>query len=189
MVQLHPVGIFLGLIFVTSIGAMFFWMFRVPPSLPLPVVKVHRSVDAVRKILVPLVEAMPSERAVEIASRLGHDHSADLILVHVLVVPYTMELNAPLPVREKAARETLALGTVIAQRYGFRARTVLVRHRNAADGILEIARQEQVDAIVLGVGVKTRTPGEWGKTSVEVLRRAVCEVLVDKVPLTAQLEG
>jgi nucleotide-binding universal stress UspA family protein len=186
MVQAHPLGILLGLIFVSAVGMLFFWMFRVPPHVPLPVVKVHRSVDRVRKVLVPLVEAIPSERAVELACRLGHDQAAELILVHVIVVPYTLSLNAPMPAQDKMAQEALELGCMIAKRHACRARTRIIRHRSAAEGILRLARQEQVDAIVLGVGVKTRIPGEWGRTSSEILHRAECEVIIDKVPISAQ---
>jgi nucleotide-binding universal stress UspA family protein len=176
----------LGLVFVTSIGALFFWMFRVPPALPLPVVKVHRSLQAIHKILVPIVEAIPSERAVELACRLGHDQKADLVLVHVIVVPHTLDLNAAMPDRERIAHEAIELGCMIAERVGCRAHTRILRHRNAADGILRVAREEQVDAIVLGVTDHPRVPGEWGKTSIEILHRAPCEVVVDRVPVAAQ---
>jgi len=186
MIQAHPIGILLALTFVGSLGFLFSWMFRVPPAVPLSVARVHRSIQAVRKILIPIVEAMPSERAVELACRLANGKKSELILVHVMEVPYTMPLNAPMPAQEKNAREALELGALIGQRYGCLAQTRLIRHRNAVDGILETARAENVDAILLGVGTKTRVPGEWGKTAVAILNRAMCEVIVDKVPLAAQ---
>lgn len=183
MIQTNPLGIFLGAFFVACIGALFLWMFRVPPALPLNVVKVHRSLQSVRKILVPIIEAIPSERAVEVAWRIGHEQKAELALVHVIVVPYTLSLNAAMPDREKIARETLEFGRMIAERLGCHARTHVVRHRHVADGVLQIARDEQVDAIVLGVGVKRRLPGEWSQIAEDILRRAPCEVVVDKVPI------
>ncbi len=186
MVQARSLGILLGLSFLSAIGTLLFWMFQAPLHLPLPVVKVQRSVDRVRKVLVPLVEAIASERAVELACRLGHDQAAELILVHVIVVPYTLSLNAPMPAQDKVAHEVLQLGCMIARRHACQARTQVIRHRNAAEAILELARQERVDAIVLGVGVKRRIPGEWGRTSSEILNRAECEVIIDKVPIAAQ---
>lgn len=186
MIQANPLGIFLAVIFVSSMGFLFFWMFRVPPAFPLQAVQVHGSVEALHKILVPVVEFIPSERAVELACRLGNGKKADLVLVHVIVVPYTLPLNAPMPEREKRGQEALELGCVIARRYDNHARTVVVRDRGAADGILRVANEERVDAIVLGVGVKSRVPGEWGKTSEEILRRANCEVILDKVPIATR---
>ncbi len=186
MVQANPLGILLAASFATSMGILFFWMFHVPPALPLPVIQVRGSVEAVHKILIPIVEALPSERAVELACRLGNGKKAELVLVHVIVVPYTLPLGAPLPEREKTARETLELGSVIARRYGNQVQTRIVRHRSAVEGVLQVANEEQVDAIVLGFGVKTRVPGEWSKTSQEILSRAKCEVIVDKVQLVAR---
>jgi len=186
MVELNPLGILLAAVFLCSMGFLFFWMFRVPPALPLPAVKVHTSVEAVHKILVPIIEAIPSERAVELACRFGNGKQAELVLVHVIVVPHMLPLDAPIPERERVAREALELGQVIARRYGRNARTHIIRHRNAAEGILRVADEERVDAIVLGVGLKSRVPGEWGKTSAEILQRANCEVLLDKVPMSAR---
>ena len=37
--------------------------------------------------------------------------------------------------------------------------------------------------VAVGVGIKSRTSSQWGKTSLEIMRRATCEVIVDKVPL------
>lgn len=186
MVELNPLGILLAAVFTSSMGFFFFWMFRVPPALPQPAARVHRSVEAIHKILVPIGEAITSQRAVELACRLGNGKKADLVLVHIIVVPHMLPLDAPIPEREKKAHEALELGCMIAQRYDIHARTRIVRHRNAAEGILRIAEEEKVDAIILGVGIKSRVPGEWGKTGEEILRRANCEVLFDNVPMAAR---
>lgn len=187
MVQLHPLGFLLAFVFIGSIGSLFYWMFHVPPTFPLPVVRVHRSVSALHKILVPIGETIPSERAVEFACRLGHDQKAELVLVHVITVPYSMSLDTALPRQEKASKEFLEIGCQIASRFGIHAKTRIVRQRNAADGVLQVAREEQVDVIVLGVGQKRRAPGvDWGRTTSEVLQRATCEVVIDKVPMTAE---
>ena len=187
MVQLHPMGILLGLVFVFAVGSLFVWMFRVPPVLPLPVVKVRHSLQAIHKILVPVGETIPSQRAVELACRLGHDQKAELVLVHVITVPFTLSLDAALPVKEKEAHQALELASVIANQYGLHTHTRILRDRHAANGVLRVAQEEEVDAIVLGVGIKRRTPGsDWGQTTAEIVTRALCEVIVDKVPMEAQ---
>lgn len=186
MLEFNPVGIFLAVIFITSMVSLFVWMFRVPPAMPLSAAKVHQSVEAIHKILVPLGDAITSQRAVEVACRLGNGKKADLVLLHVIVVPHVLPLDAPMPDREKAAQDALELGAAIAHRLGHHVQSRVVRHRSAAEGILRIADEEKIDAIVLGVGIKSRVPGEWGKTGEEVLRRANCEVLLDKVPMAAK---
>lgn len=187
MVQLHPLGFLLAFVFIGAISSLFYWMFRVPPALPLPVIRVRRSVAALRKILVPIGETIPSERAVEFACRLGHDQKAELVLVHVITVPYSLSLDSALPREEKSSQEFLDIGSQIASRFGVHAKTRIVRQRNAADGVLQVAREEQVDVIVLGVGQKRRVPGmDWGRTTSDILQRATCEVVIDRVPMTAE---
>jgi nucleotide-binding universal stress UspA family protein len=187
MIQAHPIGILLAFVFAVLISSLFLWMFKVPPMLPLPVIQVRHSVSALRKIVVPIGESIPSERAVELACRLGHDQKAELVLVHVITVPYSMSLNAPLPEQEKAAQRVLEIGCQIAAGFGIHAQTRLLRQRHVADGVLQVARDEEADAIVLGVGIKSRVPGtDWGRTTADLLQRAPCEVIVDKVPMTAE---
>jgi K+-sensing histidine kinase KdpD len=164
---------------------MFFWMFRVPPRLA--VVKGHRSMEALPRILVPIMDAVSCERAVELACRLGSGKKADLVLVYVIEVLDTMPLDAPMPDLDNFGREALEAGCVVARRYGCNARTYIVHHRNAAQGVLQVADKEGVDAIVLcDVVKKSPASSEWDKTSAEILRRANCEVFLDKVPTAAR---
>ncbi len=187
MIQLNPIGILLAFVFAVSIGSLFHWMFKVPPMLPLPVIQVEHSVSALHKIIVPIGDTIPSERAVELACRLGHDQKAELVLVHVITVPYSMSLNTPLPEQEKAAQKVLEIGRQIAIRFGIHPQTFVLHHRHVADAVLQVAREEEADAIVLGVGIKSRVPGtDWGRTTADLLQRASCEVIVDKVPMTAE---
>ncbi len=190
MIQAHPLGILFAFVFAVSIGSLFYWMFRVPPMLPLPVIQVRHSVSAMRKIIVPIGETIPSERAVELACRLGHDQTADLLLVHVITVPYSMSLNTPLPEQEKAAQRILEIGRQIAVGFGIHPQTFVLHHRHVADAVLQVAREEEADAIILGVGIKSRVPGtDWGRTTADLLQRAPCEVIVDKVPMSADTMG
>lgn len=139
-----------------------------------------------RKVLVPILKKNLSAHAIELACRVGHDECAELVLVHVVVVPYTLSLDEPLPEQDRDAKEEFDLASTIAARYGCPARVRIVHQRYPADGVLQIAREEKVDAIVLGVGAEERVPGEWEHTITEVLHRAECEVIIDRVPLAAQ---
>ncbi len=183
-VILHPIGILLALLFVGSMTGLFVWMFHVPPVVPHEVVRVRQSVSALNRILVPTVGAMASERAVELACRLGQAQKAEIILVHVIEVPFSLDLNAALPRMEEQARETLETAKFIVMQHGLPVRTRVLRNRLAADGILQAAREEDADAIVMGLGVKRR-PGsdQIGRTTQEVIRRAPCEVIVAKAPI------
>ena len=183
MVQVEPLGVLLGTIFVVSVGSLLIWMFRVPKGSTMSAAKAYSSLSSVHKVLVAITDAFPSERAIGLGCRLGREQGAEMLLLNVIIIPYSMALDAPAPAEEEKANNALEMGTAIAKRYGYEVTKRTIRHRNIPDAILHVAAEEDVDAIILGVGVKSRASSQWGKTSLEIMRRATCEVIVDKVPL------
>jgi len=183
MVHTTSLGILLGTIFVVSVSSLLIWMFRVPKGSTLSAAKAFSSLSAVHKVLVSITDAFPSERAIGLGCRIGQEQGAEMVLLNVIVIPYSMALDDPAPEEEKRAEKALEMGAAIAQRYGYKVTKRTIRHRSIPDGILHVAAEEDVDAIILGVGVKSRTSSQWGQTSLEIMRRATCEVIVDKVPL------
>ncbi len=185
-VTLNPLGIFLAIIFAGSLALLFRWMFRVPPQLPQEVVAVYHSVTALQRILVPVSGRRSTERAVELACRLGLAQKAEIILAYVLEVPFTLSLDTPVPTEEAKGQEALHTARLIVEQHGLPVSTKIVPHRYASAGILHLAKEEQVDAIVMSAGSERPGPAEGlGRTSREVLKRAGCEVIVDKVPVRA----
>jgi nucleotide-binding universal stress UspA family protein len=183
MVQVEPLGVLLGTIFVVSVGSLLIWMFRVPKGSTMSAAKAYSSLSSVHKVLVAITDAFPSERAIGLGCRLGREQGAEMLLLNVIIIPYSMALDDPAPAEEEKANNALEMGTAIAKRYGYEVTKRTIRHRNIPDAILHVAAEEDVDAIILGVGVKSRASSQWGKTSLEIMRRATCEVIVDKVPL------
>lgn len=179
----NPIGVFLAIIFVASMGLLFFWMFRVPPQVPREVAVVRRSVAAMQRIMVPVSGRIASERAVELACRLGAAQKAEIILAYIVEVPFTLSLGTLMPAEEAKGEEALRTARFIVEQHGLPVKTKIVPHRYAWGGILHLAREEMVDAIVMNVG--TGRPGQadgMGRTAQEVLRRAECEVILDRVP-------
>jgi nucleotide-binding universal stress UspA family protein len=182
-VTLHPLGIGLAVVFTVSLLLMFRWMFRVPPQVPKEVAAVCHSVAAMERILVPVSGKLTAERAVELACRLGAAQKAEIILVYVIEVPLTLSLSSSVPQEEARGKEALQTARLIVQQHGLPAEVRLIPHRQAAAGIVQLAQQEVVDAIVMAAGQEH--PGlrdSTGRTAGEVLRRAPCEVIVDRVP-------
>jgi len=180
---LNLIGIFLAIIFVAVLALLFFWMFRVPPKVPREVAVVRRSVAAMQRIMVPVSGRIASERAVELACRLGEAQKAEIILAYILEVPFTLSLGAPMAAEEARGQEVLRTARFIVEQHGLPVKTKIIPHRYVWGGILHLAREEMVDAIVMNVG--TGRPGEadgMGRTAQEVLKRAECEVILDKVP-------
>ncbi|MGC8873746.1 MAG: universal stress protein [Chloroflexia bacterium] len=177
----HPIGIGLAVLFVLSMGLLFFWMFRVPPPVPREVAAVRRSVAAMERILVPVSGRLASERAVELACRLGEKQRAEIVLAYVIEVPFTLSLNTPMPASEAKGQEALRTARFIVEQHGLPVRTRIVPHRYAWDGILHLSREEKVDAIVMSVGRGGPGGDALGRTTQEVVRRAECEVILDRV--------
>lgn len=182
-ITLHPLGIALAAVFVGAMALLFRWMFAVPPLVPHEVAAVSRSVAALQRILVPVSGKIESERAVELACRLGAAQKAEIILVYVIEVPFTLSLETRLPAEEARGEGALGTARFIAEQHDLPVTTKLLPHRYASAGIIHLAKEQAVDAIVISVGPRREGSGEGvGRTCEEILRRAPCEVIVDRVP-------
>lgn len=179
----HPIGILLAIIFVVSMGFLFFWMFRVPRAVPREVAAVRRSVAAMQRILVPVSGKIASERAVELACRLGAAQKSEIVLAYIIEVPFTLSLGTPVPAEEARGQEALRTAQFIVEQHGLPVRTKIIPHRYAWGGILYLVKEETADAIVMSVGAGRPGQAEgMSRTTQEILRRAECEVIVDKMP-------
>ncbi|HEM60803.1 MAG TPA: universal stress protein [Chloroflexi bacterium] len=180
---LNPIGIVLAIAFVVSMGTLFWWMFKVPPAVPHEVAVVYRSVAGMERLLVPVSGKVASERAVELACRLGAPQKAEIILAYVIEVPFTLSLGSPVPAEEERGESALRTARFIVEQHGLPVRTKMLPHRYAWSGILRVAEEDLVDAIVMAAGAGRGRPAEgMSRTAQEVMRRAGCEVIVSKVP-------
>ena len=180
---LNPIGIGLAALFLILMINLFRWMFRVPPQVPYAVVKARQSVSALHRLLVPATEDGACERVVELACRLGEAQKAEIVLAYVVEVPFTLSLNTPMPTEEARGQEMLRTAQFIVEQHGLPVKTQIIPHRQSWGGILHVARQEMVDAIIMGIGAGR--PGQtegMNRTAQEVLKRAECEVILDKAP-------
>lgn len=180
-VNVTPLGIVLALVFIGCMTVIFWWMFRVPPAVTYHAVTARRAVSALRRVLVPTLPDTASARAVEMACRLAEPQHGEIVLAYVFEVPLILPLNAPMPEAEAKAEEAFQQAEGIVQAHGLQARRRSRASRQAGDGIIDLAREEQADLIVMGLPHKRR-PGDViiGPTTERVLRRAPCEVIVDR---------
>ncbi len=182
--QPHPLGVLIAIGFLVTLGVTLFWMLRLPQPLPQEVARAVYSVEAARTILVPILDLFYSERAVELACRLGRTQNATIVLAYIVEVPRLLTLDAPLP-NEIGERVQKALGDArrIVERHGLKAITDIVRAREADEGIRRAARTYQADLIVLGVQfAENRVPSLFTRTAESLLRRPPCELIIDTVP-------
>ena len=178
---LNPLGITLAVAFIVGLAGTLGWMLRVPPPAPRGATSSMRSVEAIRKVLVPILDLGASVRAVELAARLNQGHKAQMLIVYVHEIP----LQAPLvtPQKDPRIQRALDAAAFIATQHAIQPRTQVNAARQAGHRIVEIAREESVDLIVMGISHQNR-PNEspLGRVAEHVVRNAHCEVVVDRVP-------
>jgi len=121
-----------------------------------------------------------------LACYLCEGRKAKLILTYPIIVPQALALDASLPVQEQQAQTAIERGMSVAKQRGCDVQARIVRHRRAADAVLELARAEHVDQIVLGVRINLKVIHDYDpadNAEDEILRRAECEVIVDREPI------
>jgi nucleotide-binding universal stress UspA family protein len=181
-IEITFIGAFLAFIFTASMITLLWWMFHVPRAIPLAAAKARRAVGAIKKILVPTSGTTYSERGIELACRLGEEQKAEIYLVNVLEVPRTLPLEAPLPDAEAKAEDIVKRGEEIVSLRGLPVKGEVKRGRVAGEEIIRAAKDWEADLIVMGIRSQvTMAQDILGRDSGLILRRAPCEVILDKL--------
>ena len=178
---MSAVGLLVAVAFTIGLAGTLGWMLRVPPPAPRGATSTVRSVQAIRKVMVPIIDLGASVRAVELAARLNQGHKAQMIIVYVHEIP----LQSPLvvPDRDPRIQGALDAAAFLAMQHAIEPQTRVAAARQAAHRIVEIAREEGVDLIVMGISYHYRpNEGPLGRIADQVMREAPCEVLIDRVP-------
>jgi nucleotide-binding universal stress UspA family protein len=181
--QMTFLGVLFAVLFTLSMGALLWWMLHPPKQIQPAVAKARHAVGAFKRILVPTSGVPYSEKGIELACRLGIQQEAEIVLTYVLEIPRTLPLNAPIPEAENEAEAALNRGKEIVELHKLIPILKLERAREAGEGIVKVAKDNDVDVIVLGIRPTWRgSQTSWGKTTDILLRKAPCEVVIDKLP-------
>lgn len=182
-ITLHPLGIFLAVLFAVCIGGLLLWMFHVPAPIAREVARARRSVSGIKRILVPTRGAEHDQRAVELACRLGQEQRSQIVLAYILEIPLTLALSTPLPDEEEKASHSMQRSIEIVKLHGLQPIPRVERDREAGRGILRTAKDLDVDLVVIGMNpARSHFADPLGHTTETLLRKAEFEVIVDKHP-------
>ncbi|MDX6646494.1 MAG: basic amino acid/polyamine antiporter, family [Miltoncostaeaceae bacterium] len=134
---------------------------------------------AYTNILVPVVADEVSDDIMATAGKLAADQGTVIEAMTVIEVPINLPLSAQLPRQEAAADELLQRAKGIAEEYGARVVTQVLRARQAGRAIVDEATRIEAEVILMGVAPKRRI-GErfFGRTVDFVLRNSPCRVIV-----------
>ena len=185
-IQISFIGAFLAFIFTASMTALLWWMLHVPRAIPQAAAKARRAVGAIKRVLVPTSGTPYSERGIELACRLGEEQRAEIYLINVIEVPRTLPLDAPLVEAEVKAGDVIKRGEEIVTLRGLPVKGEVKRGRVAGEEIIRAAKDYDADLIVMGIRSEIRMAQEiLSRTSDLVLRRAPCEVILDKLSVAS----
>ena len=180
---LHPLGIGIASVFAVSMGTLLWWMMHPPEPVEREVAHALYSVNAVRRILVPVRGEAHNSRAVELACRLGEEQKAEIVLGSVIEVPMALPLGTPLPIEEAEARQHLEAACELVRLHDLTPIAVLERDRDAGRGMLRIARNNDADLAVVGLNPRHVLSGDpLGKATETLLRHGGIEVIIDHAP-------
>ena len=135
------------------------------------------------KILVPVDGSAFSLKAVETACDLAKAQApATVILTAVAIQIPELEEGVYIAEKMKAQAEiALAKAKEVAQGKGFTAELILATGASPADEIVQVAKNQQADLIVIGSrGLAGKTRSFLGSTASQVVTYSPCSVLVVK---------
>ncbi len=180
-IAVHPTGVILGLLVVLAITATIYWMLHPPQTRADVEAKQAETVlkKMVGSIIVVFSEDIHSEHMMVLAARLARRGSADLLAVYVIEVPLILAEGADMPDEDRAGFDMLATAEVIAQHHDVHLRTQVLHARSVSGGVLDLAKRENANLIVLGSYREGKYSGApLGRAIEEIATRAKCDVLI-----------
>jgi len=135
------------------------------------------------KILVAARGNGVDQVAVELACKIGRKSKAKIFIVYVLEVNRSLPIDAIIKPEVEAAEKVLLEAEEYAQNNDFDVETEIIQARDVGPAIIEVARQNNVDLIVMGLTYKKRFGSfTMGNAVPHVLEEAPCRVLICREP-------
>jgi nucleotide-binding universal stress UspA family protein len=139
-----------------------------------------------RRILVPVLDAAGSGRAVDVACRLAAERHASVTALTVIEIPPLLPFDAQMEDEEEQARWLFERAEAIGDAYGVNVSLRRVRTRNVSEAILEQLEANTFEMVVIGARRReysNRRRPAFDQTVRRVLRQASCRVLIVAAPL------
>ncbi|HET6380570.1 MAG TPA: universal stress protein [candidate division Zixibacteria bacterium] len=129
------------------------------------------------RILVPLAGTEADDVVLRLVALLASGHG-EVVLLHVIEVPFERQLDAEDPRAIAFADEVLERAQKFLQEHEVDVRTSIAQARAAGAAIVDDAVEQGADLIVMGLRYKKRFGGGWdaGRTVPYVMRNATAPV-------------
>jgi len=131
-----------------------------------------------KRILVPLAGTSVDPEVIRVAIALGKPAKAEIVAIYVIEVRWNLPLDAILDPESERGEAVLEGAVKVAEQTGAHIETELVQAREAAAAIIDTAREQKSDLIVLGMPYRKRLGRVYvGETVQRVYVGAHCAVL------------
>lgn len=180
-ITLTTAGLAAGSATVAAIAATLWWMLHPPQSKADIAATAAEKTLAMRlgTVIVVFSSEIRSEHMMALAVRLARGQNSELLAIYVIDVPFTLPTNAVMEEEDRQGLDILASAEAIAKHRGVEVRTEIVHHRRTAQAVLDIAKRERADLIIMGSyreGKYTGAP--LGRDIEQIAANAKCDVLV-----------
>jgi APA family basic amino acid/polyamine antiporter len=122
--------------------------------------------------------------SLQMATQLAFEHKAFVTAIYVIEVPFSVSFNTPLIDKMQEGELALKQAEAVAREKGVKIQTKLIRSRSIPQTILDLAKEENADVIILSGHL--HKPGLFNnKKEVisEILKQARCRVYVSYAPI------
>ncbi|MGD0854482.1 MAG: universal stress protein [Dehalococcoidia bacterium] len=121
--------------------------------------------------------------AVELACKIGKKSKSKIFIVYVIEVNRSLPVDAIIKSDMEAAEKVLLEAEEYAQQNDFDVETEIIQARDVGPAIIEVARQNKVDMIIMSMNYKKRFGSfTMGNAVPHVLEEAPCRVLICREP-------
>jgi nucleotide-binding universal stress UspA family protein len=175
------VGAVVALMIAAGIGATLWWMLHPPASF---VQKLAAEAESslermVGSIIVVFSPEINSSHMMALAVKLAHGQKSALHAIYIIEVPYTLPPDAEMAQEERAALDALGAAEALSLNSDVTLRTETIKSRSTKQAILDVAKRDKADLIILGSyreGKYTGAP--LGHMIEEIAADAKCDVLI-----------
>jgi nucleotide-binding universal stress UspA family protein len=181
LVNVTLAGAIIAFAILFSVAATLWWMLHPPKSRADIAARAAEQTlkRLVGSIIVVFSPEIHSEHMMALAARIAKGQKADVLAAYVVEVPFMLPANATMESEDRVALDALAAAEAIAQKYGTSIRTTTIHHRQTAQAVLDLAKREQANLIVMGSfreGKYTGAP--LGRAIEQIAANAKCDVLI-----------
>lgn len=185
VVVTKPEGRYLGIAWI-AVGLVMYYYYRrqkrISPTAQVVIQKIqipHLKALEIKNILLPLRSTTQTE-TVQIACEMAKLHKAKLTALHVIEIPFSLPLETSLPHRIDLAGIVLKTAEAFALDVGINIDLDIVRARNIAEAIIDVAHRGGHDLMLLESSINSENGGEKGvgKIITEIMQNPPCRLWI-----------